>query len=187
MSNRVKDRLILALYLAAVVTITCVHDPHLLLAGVALTIPLAGRSWPRVAARAGVAILLFNSIVTVSYWVIATRRGDFTLDYVALINLRVFLLTTLTFILKDRINLFRALAFSPTMLFLLTLAYSQILGLRRVVEEFQLARRSRTLARPSLGDLSRHGAATAAFLLQKATADATEIAQAMRSRGFFDD
>jgi cobalt/nickel transport system permease protein len=101
-------------------------------------------------------------------------------------NLRVYLLTYLTLWLSARVNLFRALDFSRTLVFLLTLAYSQALSLRRVYQEFRLALRSRTIGRLAARDVYRHRASLGGFLLDKSLHEATDIAQALRSRGFFD-
>jgi cobalt/nickel transport system permease protein len=182
-----KDRLMLLAYLAAVLLATSVHDLRFLAAGLVVAALLAGRRLPRILRRAALAILLFNSMVTVSYIALSLWQGNFWGHYVLLINLRVFLLTTMTFLLAERFNAFRAFAFSPSLLYLTTLCYSQVLTLRRLFGEFRQAFRSRSIVRPGLGDLYRHGAATAAFFLHKSVSDAGEIAQAMSSRGFFND
>ena len=182
-----RDRLGLLAYLACVVAATSVHDPRLLAGGIAAAGLVAGRDCLRLARRAVVAILLFNTVVTVSYVITASMRGEFSVRYVLLINLRVFFLTYLTFLLHSRINPFRALAFSRTLLFLLTVAYGQIVTFQRLLADARLALRSRSLARPGLKDLYRHGAATAVGSLGKSLGAATEITQAMSSRGFFHD
>jgi cobalt/nickel transport system permease protein len=182
-----KDRLMLLAYLAAVLLATSVHRPLWLAAGLALAMLLAGRDLPRILGRAALAILFFNSMVTVSYVVLSLWQGTFSGNYVLLVNLRVFLLTVLTFLLAARFNPFRAFAFSRSLLFLTTLCYSQVLTLRRLYGEFRFAFRSRSIVRPGLRDLYRHGAATAAFFLHKSVSDAGEIAQAMTSRGFGND
>jgi cobalt/nickel transport system permease protein len=148
---------------------------------------LAGASALRIARKAAMAVLIFNSIVTVSYTAFSLLQGNFSLHYVALVNLRVFSLTYLTFLLGERVNLFRALAFSPTLMYLATLAYSQVVLFRRLFEEFRLASRSRTIDRPRLTDMYRQGGATASYFLTKSMADAASITQAMKSRGFFND
>jgi cobalt/nickel transport system permease protein len=182
-----RDRVALLLYVAAIVAATCVHDPRLLAAGIALAGLLAGRDAARLARRAALAILVFNSAVTISYVVLASLHGELSLGFLLLINLRVFLLTYLTFLFQRRVNLFRALAFSPTLLHILAVAYGQIVTFRRLLADFRLALRSRRIDRLGLRDLYRHGAATAAFFLGKSLRDATEIGQAMTSRGFFHD
>jgi energy-coupling factor transporter transmembrane protein EcfT len=85
------------------------------------------------------------------------------------------------------VNPLRLFAFSRTLLFIVTIAYAQILTLGRVLEDFRLALRSRALRRPGLRDLYRHRAAAGSFLFSRSLENAGEINQAMKSRGFFDD
>lgn len=182
-----RDRLGLLAYLAALVLFTTLHEPVVLGAGLAGVLLLAGRRALSVLRRAVLAVLLFNSVVTLSYLALATWRGDLSWHYVLLLNLRVLLLTATTFVLMQRINLFRALAFSSTLSYLLTLSYSQALTLERVLAEFRQALRSRTLGRLGRRAIVRHRAALGGYLMAKSLHDAGEIAGAMRSRGFFND
>lgn len=181
-----KDTIILIGYLALIVAITSIHSLAVLGVLLAAAIAVAGARTIRLARRALLAILLFNSIVTVAYTVMASLHDTFDQRYVALINMRVFLLTFLTFLLADTINPFKAFAFSRSLSFLLTVAYSQIVTFRRLLTDFRLAFRSRMLRRPSFRELYRHGAATGSFFISKCFRDSTEITQAMKSRGFFD-
>lgn len=180
-------RILFILYLASVVLITSIHDIQFYLITMTALILLARGDFFKIAKRVFFAIVIFNSIITISYVVISLIRGNFSGHYIVLINLRVFLLTSMTFLFVDRINPFKALAFSRSLLYLLTLAYSQVLTLRRLFEEFRLALKSRSPARPAAGDRYRHGASTGAFLLRKSINDTTDITQAMKSRGFFND
>jgi cobalt/nickel transport system permease protein len=181
----VKDRLLLAAYAGAILLLTSRHDLRFLAAALVLLAALAGRDLPRLARRTAVAIALFNSIVTVSYAVASAVQGSFSWHYVALINLRVFTVTFLTFLTMKRVDLLRACAFSETLLHLATIAVSQTLTLRRLLTEFRLALASRTIAPLSLKDLYRHRAAMLTFLLEKSLHDVQEIGLAMKSRGFF--
>ncbi|MFH1756121.1 MAG: hypothetical protein ABIA59_10520 [Candidatus Latescibacterota bacterium] len=180
-------RLLFIGYLTAVLLITSIHNIlfySICLGAVAIC---ARGDFIKIAKRVFWAMLLFNSVITVSYAVIATIQGTFSVHYVVLINLRVFLLTSLTFLLVDKINPFKALAFSRSLMYLLTLAYSQALTLRRLYEEFRLALQSRSPSRPAVKDLYRHKASAGAFLLRKSINDTADITQAMKSRGFFND
>jgi cobalt/nickel transport system permease protein len=182
-----RARVALLAYLAAIVLVTTVHQIGLLALGMLLVLALAGRSWLRILRRACIAILLFNLIVTLSYGVIAGLQGTFSLDFVVLVNLRVLLLTSLTFLFVSRVNPFEALAFSRTLTFLFTLAYSQSMAFKQALEDFRLAFRSRCIEQVSLRDRYRHSASTGVHFLDKSLHRATEITQVMRSRGFFDD
>jgi cobalt/nickel transport system permease protein len=125
--------------------------------------------------------------VSASWAAVSLLRGELEAESLARMNLRVLALTSLTFLVTARIDPFRALSFSPSLLFLLTLAYGQIAVFRRMIEDFRLALRSRSPARPKSADLYRHAGAAGAFFLEKALHDSTEITLAMRSRGFLRD
>ena len=180
-------RVALLTYLAAVVLATTVHEIGLLALGLGLVLALAGRQWLRILRRACIAILFFNLVVTVSYGVVAGLQGNFSPDFVLLVNLRVLLLTCLTFLFVSRVNPFEALAFSRSLTYLFTLAYSQSMAFKQSLENFRLAFRSRRIEQVSLRDRYRHSARMGVYFLDKSLHQATEITQVMRSRGFFDD
>ncbi len=180
-------RIALLAYLAAIVLGTTVHAIGPLALGLALVLALAGREWLRILRRACVAILLFNVVITLSYGIISTLQGSFSLEFVALVNLRVLLLTCLTFLFVFRVNPFDALAFSRSLTFLFTLAYSQSMAFKQALEDFRLAFKSRRIEPVGLRDRYRHSARMGAYFLDKSLHQAGEITQAMRSRGFFDD
>ncbi len=180
-----RDRLWLAAYLATVVGITMVHRVDVIAAVLLAGLLLAGRDAPRLARRAVVAVALFTLVVTGSYALATGWRGELDWGYLLLVHLRVFTLTLLTFLLARRVDLYRALGFSRTLLYALTLGSSQMLTLRRQLAEFRHGLASRSPRRPRVRDLRRHSAAIGALLVRKAMNDSTEIAQGMRSRGFF--
>jgi len=179
-------KIALLAYLAAVVLGTMVHDIRLLALALLLVLALAGRQWLRILRKACLAVLVFNLVVTASYAVIAGMQGSFSLEYVALVNLRVLLLICLSFLFAARVNPFQALAFSESLTFLFTLSYGQAMSFRRVLLDFRLAFKSRCIERPGLRDRYRHSARVGAHLLDKSMHNATEITRVMRSRGFFD-
>lgn len=182
-----RQRLGFFAYLAAVVAATLIHEPLALGVGLALCLLLAGRqAWP-ILRRSVLTVLAFNLMISLSYAGLAWYQGRPCGDYLLLLNLRVLLITTLSFLVMTRLDLFRALAFSRTLTYLLTLAYSQTLIFQRLYHEMRQALASRSITRLSLRDLYRHGAASSSFFVEKALSNATETAQAMRSRGFFDD
>jgi len=182
-----RDRLGLPLYLLAVLAATLVHDPRILGLGLLLTVLAAGRDLPRVLRRAVLSVLFFTGAVSLSYLVAGLLRGSFSWTYLLRLNLRVLLLACLSFLLPRRVDLIRALDFSPFLLRLTLLTYGQIITFRRIFHDFSLALRSRSLVRPRLTDHYRQRAATAGFFLEKSLRDAQEITQAMSSRGFFLD
>jgi cobalt/nickel transport system permease protein len=182
-----RDRVYLVLYLVAVVAVTTVHQIVVLAAALGATLLLSGRSWWRLGKRAFLTIVVFNTLVTAGYAALSLLEGTFSPHYVVLLNLRVFLLTFLTFLAVQRIDAFRALSSAPTLSYLLVLIYSQVLTFQRIFLDFRLALRSRTLGRVPRREGYRHAAVLTGFLLGKSIGSATEVAQAMKSRGYFDD
>lgn len=182
-----RERALLIGYGLAVLAATLVHDPLLLAFGLGLTLLLAGRVAPTVLRRTLRAVLIFNLAVSLGYLLLAWLRGFSPWHTLLLLNLRVLLLTALTFTFIARVNLFKALDFSRNLTWLLGLAYSQALAFRRSYEDFRLALVSRSLRRPRLADRYRASAAAASWFLDKGLATARETAQALRARGFFHD
>ena len=181
------ERVALAAYAATTVALTSIHDVRVLGAALALVLVLAGRRSLRLIRRVLLAVGPFCLVVSLSYALVSIRSGQLATDYLMLVNLRVGALTSLTFLVLERINLARALGFSPALRYVVTLATSQALSLRRVLDDYRLALKARTLTRLGLADRYRHSAASAARLIAKATHQSQEIALAMRARGFFDD
>jgi len=182
-----RDRALLALYALLVVTATAIHDLYLLAGLLGLTLIAAGRDVPRVGRDAARAVALFSIIVLVSYTALALHQDRFSPTYLVRTTLRVAAIACLTSLLPRRVNLLRALAFAPTLVWLLAIAYGQAQALRRTLVDFRLALQSRTLARPRLRDRYRHAAALAGYLLRRAVHDAGEVSQAMAARGFGHD
>jgi len=189
MADDLRARAGLALYAAAVLTATLVHDPRLLGAGLLAACAAAGAERLWLLRRTLRAVLAFNLTVSLGYLLVAGLRHGPSADYLLLVNLRVLLLVYLGFWLVARVNLALALALAPfpTLSFLVTLAAGQALTLRRLALDFRLAFTSRSPAPPGLPDRARSAGAQGLLLLDKALAASTEITQAMRSRGCFEE
>lgn len=182
-----RDRLMLIAYLAAVVGATMTHRVEVLAAAGVVVLLIAGRDAARVVRRAGRAMLAFTATVTIAYAALAWWQGGFSWYFVALLNVRVFLLTSLSVLFALRVNAFRALGFSRTLVYVVSVAYSQMLAFRRLHDDFRLAFTSRSVGRIRARDRYRHAASTASFFLRRALRETTDVAMAMTSRGFFDD
>lgn len=180
------DRLKLRLYLIGLVAASWLTDPLPLLLGLLLAALLAGKELVSLLRRALLATLAFSGTISLSYlgysWWLLDRLP---LDWLIVLNLRVLLMAMLGFLLMRRVNLFKALAHSPRLSYLLVLAMSQSLSLRRTLEEFRLALQSRCPHSPSLRDRYRFTTAATVWLLDRSLANAHEAAQAMQARGFF--
>lgn len=182
-----REHCLLALYLAALIAATLVHDPQWLAAGLVGLLLLAGRDAAGLLRRALRVSLVFSLAVSLGYVLLAEMSGLSPWQTLLLINLRVITLTLLTLLFIRHVNPLRALDFAPGLSWLLTLAYSQALGFQRAHADFRLALLSRSQVRPRLIDRYRASAAAAAWFMDKALAAAREGALALRARGFFDD
>lgn len=180
-------RLSLLIYLTLVVAGTMIHDP-LVLGGAALVVILSsGTGIGSLLRRAILAALPFVLAVTLGYLVVARHQLDQAGAVLVPLNLRVLLLTLLAFRILPHINLQQALGFSRTLRFVLILATSQVLTFRRLFTDFQQALAARSARRIGLLAALRHGAATSAWFLARAEHDATEMTQALETRGYFLD
>ena len=180
-----KARLLLLGYAVAVLAATSIHDPLWLAAGLLLAFAAAGRQAPTIGWRALRAVLVFNLVISVGYAASALFGQTVSVDYLILVNLRVFLLIFLTFILAARVDFLRAVNFSRGLTYLATLVLSQIITFRRLFEDLRIAGESRRLRRLRLRESYLQSAAAAVHLFDRAEHDAREIALAMRARGFF--
>jgi len=181
------DRALLLGYLVAVVTATLVHRPILLAAGVMVVLLSAGRPAPSLLWRSVRATLPFVLAVTLGYVLVARDDLPSAGRVLLVLNLRILLLTLLAFRILPGIDLQRALAFSPTLRFVLILTTSQVLTFRRLFSDFRQALACRSPHRVGLLTALRHGASTSAWFLRRAEHDASEITQALDARGFFLD
>ncbi|MBD3161685.1 MAG: ABC transporter permease [Candidatus Latescibacteria bacterium] len=182
-----RHRLALGAYLAAVVAATMIHDPLVLAIWLAAVLALAGRDLPHVLKRAVLSVLLFTGIVSVSYLALSLLEDRFSGRTLLLLNLRVLLLSSMTFLFARKADLFEAFGFSRSLRFLLVLVYGQTLLFRRLIRETREAFASRSIGRPGLLARYRRSAATGALLYEKSIRNAAESGQAMRSRGLFVD
>jgi len=180
-----KDRLLLLGYAVAVIAATLVHDPWWLAGGLLVAVALAGRQAPTIGWRALRAVLFFNFVISAGYAAGALFGQPVRVDYLILVNIRVYVLIFLTFTLVARIDFLRGVNFSRSLTYLATLALSQIITFRRLFEDLRLAAESRRLRRLRLRESYLQSAAAAVHLFDRAEHDAREIALAMRARGFF--
>ncbi len=182
-----KDRLLLSVWLVAVIGITFIHDPMWLGGLLTAALLLAGSATPALLKRALIAIALVNITVSLGFVLSASLAGEPWGLFVLRLNLRVLLLTFLTLWLARHLDLVRAVDFSRSLQFVVVLALGQIKTFQRLLTDYRMAFRSRSLGRPDLATRARSAGRQAGALLEKAELQATEVNQGMRSRGFFDD
>lgn len=176
----------LYLYLTVLPAPTFIHDPRLLGLGLLLAVAASGAGRWRILRRSLLAILAFNLSVSLGVVLVGLWRGQVDTGWLLLANLRVLLMVYLGFWFVARVRLLDALAGWPTATLVATLALGQARGFERMLRDFRLAFASRNIARPRWRDRRRHAGAQAITLLDKAQAQSTKVALAMRSRGAFD-
>lgn len=184
--DRMKPRHALYLYLAVLPAPTFIHDPALLALVLLLALALAGAERWRILKRSLLAILAFNLSVSLGVVLVGLWQDRIDTGWLLLANLRVLLMVYLGFWFVARTNLLAALSGWPTITLLATLAIGQIRAFEKLLRDFRLAFASRAIVRPRFADRRRHAGAQAIALLDKAQAQSTEVALAMRSRGTFD-
>ncbi|MCX7957591.1 MAG: energy-coupling factor transporter transmembrane protein EcfT [Deltaproteobacteria bacterium] len=181
-----KEKIKLVLYLASVLLITSVHSSLFYLLFLSVLI----MSNPKFALRSLLRILfcfaVFNTLITVSYLAYTYIKSEPDLNYILIINLRVLLLTYLTFFFSAHTNLALAFSFSETFSYLFTITYSQILNFMRTRQDLSEAHRSRVIAREKSHIHSLLGR-TINLFFTKSIYNAKETSLAMRSRGLIND
>lgn len=184
--DRMKPRHALYLYLAVLPAPTFTHSPALLALGLLAALAFAGTERWHILKRSFFAILAFNLSVSLGYGLVSAWRGEFRPEWLLVANLRVLLMVFLGFCFVARVNLLAALAGWPTATLLATLAIGQIRSFERLLRDFRFAFASRNIVKPRWIDQRHLAGAQAVALLDKAQAQSTEVALAMRSRGAFD-
>lgn len=179
-------RLTFLLYLLVLIGLTFVHEPTVFLCALAIMIVLSGRKVLHISRHVLRALLFFNTTVSAGYAIMASLRGQAFADTLILLNLRVFALTWLTFLVLHRVYLPSALSFSTTLIFFLTVSWSQARLYTRVYEEFRLALESRSPDAPGLRQRFRMISAAGRSLIDRSLHDAEERALAMKARMFFE-
>ncbi len=181
-----KHKIYLLFFLISVLVLTSFHNLYFLFGFLLVLLILSGKDVLNLTKKALISISLFNSVVSISYIVLSIIQNKEWIDYVVLLNLRVFDLTFLTFLFVKKANLFKALDFSKTFSMILVLSYSQILLFKKSFEDFKLAMKSRLIQKPKRKDFYNFISTTVFYFLNKSVNNSKEISQAMKSRGFLD-
>jgi len=181
-----RPRHALYLYLAVLPAPTFIHDPALLGAALLIALGLAGAGRWRILKRSLLAILAFNLSVSLGVVAVGLWRGQIDAGWLLVANLRVLLMVYLGFWFIAKVDLVAACTGWPTLQRIATVAIGQMRVFERLMRDSRFAFATRTITRPRLADRHHHAGAMAVALLDKAQAQATEVALAMRSRGAFD-
>lgn len=182
-----KDRLGLGTWLLAVVAVTLVHEPWLLAGALAGVLLASGSGRAALLWRALRLVLPILLVISVGYVAMAWLRGELSVAYLWLVNLRVVLLAVLTSWMVRDVRLERVLQGCPGALRWLSIVRSQVTVFRRLAGEYRAAVLSRSTVPPTLAQRYRAGATLGLAALDKAMYNSEALTQGMRSRGALDD
>lgn len=181
------ERLKLLAWLAAALGLGALGDPRWLAAAAILIALAAGRRAGRCLRRAAAATLLFAGAVSLAWVMLALRGGAAPAGALLTLNLRAFTLVFLTFVALGRIDLPRAVSFSPELAALAQLIAAQLRLFRRLRHDLQLGVASRTCRRPGPRAGLLIAAAAGGVILRRAEGASRELTEGMIARGFFVD
>jgi cobalt/nickel transport system permease protein len=177
-----KEKFFLFVYLIFVAIVASTTNVTLLALTFLLTIVLFLFTRTKFPVKLLLPTIAINLILSLSYLVL--RKHD-CINFIALFNLRTFTLLLMTLFFSKNVNLFNALNFSPSLSALLVIAYSQILVFKNTFTNFKEAFRSRLIEKPKKKDAYRFASSVSYYFFNRALKNSEEIAQAMKSRGFF--
>jgi len=176
----VKDKILGIGYLLGILLLTGIHSPVLYGFIFILLSILSGNSFLPLFKKVVITVMLFNSVVSITYVLI----NGVDIEYLVLVNARGIDITFMTFLFIKNVNLFRLMEFSRTLTYLLVISYSQILLFRRYYREFSLALSSRSIRKPDISEKYNFLKTVSAFFMNKSLQNSSEISMVMKSRGF---
>lgn len=180
-----KDKIFLVFYIIFIILLTSYHNLYFLIFFSFFLFIISFKNSLFILKKTIFSIIIFNSIICLSYFIFSYIKGEVDYNYFLMINLRVFNLTFMTFLLIKKINIFKAISFSRNITFVLNLAYSQILSFLKIVDEFKLSFKSRSLNKQKRDSFYNFILSMLLFFFNKSYNNLKEISFAMKSRGFF--
>ena len=176
-----------AFYLTAVIAVTLIHDPRVLLLVLAGLLLLSGSGRPALLLRAGRPVLWILLLISSGILFMGWLTGQPVLGALLLINLRVVVLALLTAWMLRDIDLDLALVRWPRARRWLVIVRGQVQLFRRLAQDYRCAQKSRTVVAPTLHQRYLGSAAIGLAALDKGVHNAEMVTQAMRSRGALHD
>lgn len=180
-----RDQYLFTIYLFLLVLFTSIHNIWYLLVAMVSIFMLSYKNLKYLFIRVSKTVWLSLLVISLSYLFMGLFK-EIKLSFIVLLNIRVFLLTFMTFAMLERINIFNLLAFSKRLTSLVTLSFSQIYIFQRTFAEFQMGYTSRTL-KPTLATWLKSLNATLFYFVNKTLHTSKDISLGMKSRGFFND
>ncbi len=123
------------LYLITIVLLGFLHNIWLMISVIFITLLLAKDAKYRLLKKALLALAVFNGTVTLSY-LIYSIFVQLDNSVLLLINLRALAITLLTFTLMHHINFHKVLAFNNTLSILYAFTYSQMMQLKKMLQDY---------------------------------------------------
>lgn len=177
----------LVAYLAAVIAVTLIHDPRVLLLVLAGLLLSSGPGRLALLLHAGRPVLWILLLISSGLLVMGWLTGQPVLHALLLINLRVLVLALLTAWMLRDVDLDLALVRVPQVRRWLVIVRAQVQLFRRLVQDYRCAQKSRTVVAPTLHQRYLGSAAIGLAALDKGVHNAEMVTQAMRSRGALHD
>lgn len=187
MRKVIYDRTLLLMYIFLLIFISSYHNLYFLSFVSIFIALLSGKYFFNILKKTVLSIFIFNSSISISYGFYTYIKGNFDLDYLLLINLRVFTITFLTFYVFNKINIVKSLSFSKSLSFILMVSLSQIYLFKRLLNDFNDAINSRSLNGYSLKSRIMFFTVIFKYFLNKAFENSKDISYGIKSRGFYID
>lgn len=181
-----KEKIKLAFYILFLILFTVINNSYFFFIFILFLFLLDLKFLKRNLKKTLFSILFFNLTITSAYIFFTGIKAKIDFDYVILMNLRVFLLTYLTFFFISHTNLFLALNFSKNLSTLLSIAVSQIVGYNKIMKDIKFAQRSRVMVKDKKL-IKYFTRAEINYFFTKSINNAKETSLGMKSRGFFND
>lgn len=177
----------LGLYIAAIVAVTLVHQPVVLLILLVGILLLSGQGRTGLLLRAARPVFWVVLLISSGYLLMGLLTSHAVLETLLLINLRILVLALLTAWMVRDVDLDRALGRWPQARRWLVVVRGQVLLFRGLAQDYRHAQRSRETVPPTLRQRLLGSAAIGLAALDKGVHNAEMVTQAMRSRGALDD
>jgi len=178
-----RDRVLFYGYLCLVLLFTSIHNTLLLGGALLVLFLLSYKEFFYLFKKSLLSVVMFSGFISLTYLLSGIFR-EIDYHFLLLLNLRVFLLSYLSFYIFEQINIFNI--FSKRLSRVLALAFSQIHQYKRFFIEFKHGTQSRwasfTYSKWLLSLKSM-----IFYFLNKSLHNSQEITMGMRSRGFFHD
>ncbi len=174
--NILFDKLFFVNYLLVILAVVVSSDFYFILFFLILAFLLSGKDIFRLIWRTSAAILVFNILSSIYFIIIKNYEG------LIIFNLRTFTILYFTLLAGKKLNLFAVFSFSPSISYILTLAYSQILNFQITYGQMKQALDSRIVERITLLHSYQILGFQVNLFIKKSIENSKEISQALKSR-----